>query len=140
MGKRCGLGKFIAGAAVGATLGVLFAPKKGSETRKDLQVAFENLVEKVKDIDIKEVKASLEKKVKELQKELSELDKEKVLEIAKEKCEQIKDKADELVKLAIKKGTPVVEKAAADVKAKTVVVLKDIVKRLEEDKKETKKA
>ena len=33
MSKNKGLGKFVLGAAVGAGLGVLFAPKKGSETR-----------------------------------------------------------------------------------------------------------
>ena len=33
--KKSGVGKFILGALVGAGLGVLFAPKAGSETRKD---------------------------------------------------------------------------------------------------------
>ena len=33
MGKK-GLGKFILGAGIGAGLGLLFAPKAGSETRK----------------------------------------------------------------------------------------------------------
>ena len=35
--KKNGLGKFLAGAAIGAGLGLLFAPKKGSELRKDLK-------------------------------------------------------------------------------------------------------
>ncbi len=35
MAKK-GWGKFIIGAGLGAGLGVLFAPKKGSETRKEL--------------------------------------------------------------------------------------------------------
>ena len=35
MEKKSGFGKFLAGAAIGAGLGVLFAPKSGKETRKD---------------------------------------------------------------------------------------------------------
>ena len=35
--KKSGLGKFIAGVAIGTGIGVLFAPKKGSETRAELK-------------------------------------------------------------------------------------------------------
>ena len=37
MGKNNGLGSFLAGALVGAGLGVLFAPKSGAETRRELK-------------------------------------------------------------------------------------------------------
>ena len=37
--KNSGLGKFIAGLAIGAGLGVLFAPKSGSETRAELKAS-----------------------------------------------------------------------------------------------------
>ena len=40
MSKK-GLGKFVAGAAVGAGLGILFAPKKGTEIRKELKEKIE---------------------------------------------------------------------------------------------------
>ena len=50
--KKSGIGKFIAGAAVGAGLGILFAPKKGSETRKDLKNKLDELIGKAKEIDV----------------------------------------------------------------------------------------
>ena len=50
MSKKSGMGKFVVGAALGAGLGVLFAPKKGSETRRELK---EKLDEFIKGISIK---------------------------------------------------------------------------------------
>ena len=49
MGKK-GLGKFVAGAAVGVGLGMLFAPKAGEETRRDLKEKFDELLEQIKGI------------------------------------------------------------------------------------------
>ena len=139
--KKNGFGKFVLGAAVGASLGVLFAPKAGSETRKELAAKIKELVEKAKEIDIKEVKENIDKKIEEIKADLKDLDKEKVLNIAKEKGKQIKSKADELVKYAKEKGTPVLEKAADGVRDKTIDVVKEVLNKLESSKKdsETKK-
>ena len=46
--KKNNLGTLLAGAAIGAGLGVLFAPKKGSETRKLLGEKIDELAKLAK--------------------------------------------------------------------------------------------
>ncbi len=128
--RRFGLGKFVLGAAVGAGLGVLFAPKKGEETRKELKAKLDEIVAQAKKIDIQEVKNEFNKKVEEIKMELVDLDKEKALEIAKEKGEQLKTKAQELVDYAKDKGTPALKKAANDVLENVIKVSKETQKKL----------
>lgn len=136
MGKR---GKFLLGALVGAGLGLILAPKKGSETRKELKVKFNELIEKAKDIDVDEVTKNIETKINELKEELNDLDKEKVVSIARKKASQIKDKAEELVNLAKEKGTPILKESAMEVKEKAILVAKEAITRLEgTDNKEKK--
>ena len=131
--RSSGIASFVAGALVGVGAGMLLAPKSGEELRKDLKNKINELIEKVKEIDIKEVSEDIKKRVTELKGEIEELDKEKVLEIAKEKGEQLKVKANELFLLAKEKGTPVVEKAAADVRERAIQVTKEILKKLEKE-------
>ena len=72
--------------------------------------------------------------VNELQQELADLDKEKVLKIAKQKAVKIQKKAEELYQLAVEKGTPVLEKSVNELKQATADALKKIVDKLEENK------
>ena len=104
--KKSGFGKFLLGAGVGATLGMLLTKKTGKET-----------------------------KLNEIMEEISELDKEKALKIAKKKAEQIKVKSEELVEYVIEKGTPVLEKSACLVKEKAIAVTKEVLKKLEQEEK-----
>lgn len=129
--KKSGLGKFLAGAAIGAGLGILFAPKKGSETRAELKAKIDDLVKQVKKIDLQEVKEEFEEKLENLKEELADLDKEKVLEIAKKKAVELKEKAQGLVELAIEKGTPILRDMAEEVRLKTIDVTKEVLKKLE---------
>lgn len=130
-----GIGKFVIGAALGAGLGILFAPKKGSETRELLMKKMNELTNHIKNIDVEEVKDEFEKKVNEIRMELVDLDKEKVLEIAKEKCNDLKVKTQELVELAKDKGTPVLKETAKDLLETVVKVSKETIKKLDNSEK-----
>lgn len=132
MSKR--FGTFVTGVAVGAVLGILFAPKKGSETRADLKEAYDELVSKIKDIDMEEVKLAVSNKIADIKESLSELDKEKVLAIAKEKGAILKEKCEDLIQYAKEKGIPAVEKTAKNLKDKTVEATKEVSKKIEEKK------
>ena len=119
------------GAAVGVGVGVLIAPKSGKETRDDLKKKLDELLAKVKEIDLKKVRDDFDKKIKKLEKDLKELDKEKVLAAAKTKADKIKAKAEELVKMAKKKGDEELIKVSEDVKKKAIEVTKGILAKLE---------
>ena len=132
MSKKSGIGKFLVGLGVGAGLGMLFAPKSGSETRKDLKVKYDEFIKSLKDIDVNEVKDEFLNKIEYIRNELEDLDKEKVLKIAKQKGQDLKKKTDELVELAKQKGTPIVEEAADGVRQKAIEITKSVLNKLEE--------
>ena len=138
MSKK-GLGKLFAGIAVGTGIGMLFAPKKGEETRRELKEKIDDLIKKAKDVDKDEVKETIESKIEIIKNELDDLDKEKVIKIAKKKAKQVQDMANELVDYAVEKGTPVLESAANSVRNKAIDVTKDVLARLEADEKKDKK-
>lgn len=130
MSKK-GLGKFAVGAAIGAGLGLLFAPKKGEEMRKEVKAKMDELLKKVSEIDADDVKNEFDAKVEEIRKELKDLDKEKALDLAKEKGKELKKQAEELVALAKEKGTPVLKESAEDLLNTVIKASKEALKKLE---------
>lgn len=136
-----GFGKFLLGAGIGVGLGILFAPKSGKETRKELKEKMDDLVEKAKNINIEDVKMTIEAKVQEIKDDLKNLDKETVASAIKSGASKIKMKADELVLYASEKGTPIIEAAAREVKNSTIKTLESITAKLKENepKKENTK-
>lgn len=131
MSKKSNIGKIALGTAVGVGIGVLLAPKKGSETREDLKNKLKELPEKVKNLKSKDLKNSFDKKIKSLEKEIEALDKEKVLKIAKTNADKIKRKADDLVALALESGNEALEKASQEIKEKAIIVTKNVLAKLE---------
>lgn len=134
MSRNKGFGKLLLGLGVGAGLGMLFAPKNGEETRKDLKKEIDNFIGGLKEVDVNEVKDDFLNRVEDIRNELEDLDKEKALKIAKGKGNELMKKADELVKLAKEKGTPVLESSADSIRQKAIEVTKSVLKKLEEEK------
>lgn len=135
MGKKKNLGKLAIGAALGASAGILLAPRSGRETRAILKCKIDEMMCKIKEMDSAELREEFDKKIKEIEKEIKALDKEKVLSVAKDKAIIIKEKADDLVEAAVSKGDYALQKAADDVRDKAVEVIKNVLVKLEEDKK-----
>ena len=130
------VGKLLAGIGIGVGLGLLFAPEKGKDTREKLKKKLNKMCEDLKNVDVEEVKENIMNQIEEIKVELEDLDKEKALKIAKQKGKAIVKKSEELYKLAVEKGTPVLENAADEIRKTSVEVLKSITKKLE--KKDTK--
>ena len=78
-----------------------------------------------------DVKNYIEKSIKKIQKELSDLDGEKVEKIAKQKAKEIQNSVSDLVAYAKEKGTPILEEAVEEVRKKAIVVTKTVLDKLE---------
>ena len=130
---------FIWGAALGIGAGMLFAPKKGSETRKELKLKLDEMLVKLKEVDYDEVRENIEVKIYEIKNELRDLDKEKVLDIAKKKASDLQKMSAELVNYAVEKGTPILQKSADSIKEKVIKVSKEVIEKLEKENEKQKK-
>ena len=132
------VGTLLAGATIGAALGLFFAPREGEKTRKMAKEKLEDLKKKALDIDYNEVKENTLEKIEELKNDLKDLDKEKALELAKEKGEELKEKIEDLAKKTKEKATPTIEATIEDLRKSAIKTTKEITKKLEASKKADK--
>lgn len=131
MGKKA-FKTLLGGAAIGAGLGVLLAPKSGKETRSDLKKKLDELMSKAKEVDSDDIREYIARKSEEIEDAIKDLDKEKVLKIAKQKATEIQESATKLAKYVKEKGEPVLQEAADSVREKAIVATKAILAKLEE--------
>ncbi len=124
------------GIGIGTGLGILFAPKSGKETRKEIGDKLHEMRYKIETLDSKELREEFNKKIEEIETDLKNLDKEKVLEIAKTKSKQIQNKIDEFISLAKEKGNEAIVKSAESLRNNAINVTKRVLAKLEQ--KETK--
>ena len=125
------LAALVTGALIGVGLGVLFAPKKGSETREDLKKEYKKLSKKMGEIDKEDVVEFIEDAKTEIEAELKDLSSEKVLSKARDKAREIKIRCDEILEMASVAGNKALEKGVSEFKKDTVKVLKEIIDKLE---------
>ena len=124
---------FLWGAALGIGAGMLLAPKKGSETRRELKEKLDEMLAKLNDVDYDEVRDNIEVKIYQIKNELRDLDKEKAIDIAKKKVAELQKMSSELVNYAVEKGTPVLQKSADAIREKVIKVSKEVIEKLEKD-------
>lgn len=129
MGKK--LRALGVGALIGAGLGILFAPKKGSETREDIKNKVKEIKADLEDIDYDDVKDYFETKKVEIETALKDLDKEKVKNIAIKKAKDVEKEAKKLYNYVKSKSEPVLIDAAEVLKKQTVKAAKAIVEKYE---------
>lgn len=137
-------GHFLTGALIGVGLGILLAPRAGSETREELRKSFKNLTDSIKNIDLEATKALFLDKLSEIQTDLSTIDAKEAVNTIQEKTKMIEKKCDELIKASQEEEIPTVEKAALEMKQKTTALAEEMIENIEkennisEEKKEPK--
>lgn len=107
--SKTGIGEFILGVGIGVGIGLLVSPNTGEENRKIVKEKASKAIDKIKNIDLNEVKENLVNQYEKLKEQLKDMDAEKAKRLAKEKVEELTIKANELITAAKEKADPVIE-------------------------------
>ncbi len=126
-------GHFLTGALIGVGLGVLLAPKAGTETRENLRKSFKDLTDTIKNIDIERTKIDFLQRLSNIQEELAKLNANEAVKEIQAKSLMIEKECDELVKESQKEELPSVEKAALEMKQKTKALADEMIEKIEKE-------
>ena len=116
---------------LGGTLGVLFAPRKGSETREKIKLTFVNLKNKVSKIDEEDIKYYIEKKLNEIDDDIEVLEGTLEFKKAKKQAKKVIKKINKLIDYTTKKGYDEFEDLITDLKEKASEISEEILTNLE---------
>lgn len=103
---------FLSGVLLGVIGGMLIAPKKGEEMRRDLKIKGDEMYEKVVSYDYASTKEALNSKVDDFKVMIQDIDKDKVKDISLESLDNLKGKAEELVTTAKKEVKKTLNKSS----------------------------
>lgn len=115
------------GTLIGGTLGVLFAPRKGSETRELIKDSISEMKNKLSNISKKDVKRYVERKLDEIEIELARLDAENEFKKAKRQAKKVSKKITKLMDYTKKKGLYEFENLVDDLKEKANTISEEIL-------------
>ena len=68
------IGKFIAGVGIGTVIGMLLAPKKGSELRQDLKDKSQELYDKAQNMTKEDIETLVNNTIEEIKQAIEEFD------------------------------------------------------------------
>lgn len=132
MKKRTIFG-FIAGTIFGATLGIIFAPKSGKETRKDIVKKAKEIKNKAKNIDLDDIREFVVEKSADIEEKLCKLSKEKVLKNAKSLASTIKKDVSNLCNSIKDISEDVMQESVEKLKTKAEKTIEKVLSKLKED-------
>lgn len=104
------------GTLIGGTLGILFAPRSGKETRTMIKESISDIKKKVSKIDKESIKNYIDTKLDDIEKEVAKLEVTTEYKKAKRQAKKIIKKINKLIKYAKKKGIEGFEELTSDLK------------------------
>lgn len=90
------IGRFIAGIGIGTVIGMLLAPKKGSELREDLKEKSQDLYDKAQNMTKEDVQTLINDAIEEIKLSIDEFDMEDFKESTGAKLAELKTKLEQL--------------------------------------------
>ena len=128
------IGKFLVGLGVGTVIGLLIAPKKGSELREDIKRESLNAYDNLKNMTKEDVEAMVGQTIETIKKTVDEFDAEEFKGVASAKLGELEDKL-ELLATKVKES-----EQFATVSANVADLTEKVNVKIEEVKAKVKKS